>query len=152
MRIEVPHSGAVPRRAALDRGSVRSRVLVVDDEAVILDLLVDLLESQGVTVETASSGREALQKLGAAEYDAVLLDMKMPGMSGREVYETLGRVDPRMQRRVVFATGDMVTPETRRFLEEVGSPVLAKPFEIDQATDLLVGFLGRAEGAAARAD
>jgi len=152
MRIEVPHSGPAPRRAANDQKAVRSRVLVVDDEAVILDLLADLLESRGVTVETASSGREALQKLRAVEFDAVLLDMKMPGMSGREVYETLGRVDPRMQRRVVFATGDIVTPETRRFLEEVGSPVLAKPFEIDHATDLLVRFLGRMQGAAAGAE
>ena len=149
MRIEVPHSGPAPRPAPLEPRAVPSRVLVVDDEAVILDLLADLLESQGVVVETASSGREALQKIRAAEFDAVLLDMKMPGMSGREVYETLGKIDPRMQRRVVFATGDMVTPETRRFLEEVGSPVLAKPFEIDQATDLLVGFLGRDQGAIA---
>jgi PAS domain S-box-containing protein len=152
MRIEVPHSGPAPRRAGIDSRPAPSRVLVVDDEAVILDLLADLLESRGVTVETASSGREALQKLRTAEFDAVLLDMKMPGMSGREVYETLGRVDPRMQRRVVFATGDMVTPETRRFLEEVGSPVLAKPFEIDHATDLLVAFLGREQAAAAGTD
>ena len=148
MRIEVPVSRPAASRSGSETQPVQSRVLVVDDEAVILDLLADLLESRGVIVETASSGREALQKLRAAEFDAVLLDMKMPGMSGREVYETLGRVDPKMQRRVVFATGDMVTPETRRFLEEVGSPVLAKPFEIDHATDLLVGFLGREQGAA----
>lgn len=126
-----------------------ARVLVADDEPVILDLLVDLLEARGIEVHTASNGVEALARLASRDYDAVLLDLKMPEMGGREVYETLGRINPRMQRRVLFSTGDMVAGETRAFLDRVGSPVLAKPFQIDQVTEMLKGFLRDQTGAPA---
>jgi two-component system NtrC family sensor kinase len=144
-RVELPaprEAGAARSQAGRSgREAAPTRVLVVDDEPVILDLLVDLLEARGARVETASNGIEALEKLRAAAYDAVVLDMKMPEMGGREVYERLRETNPELLSRVVFSTGDTVSAEARDFFREVSATVIQKPFQLDQVTAALSGFL-----------
>jgi PAS domain S-box-containing protein len=128
---------------ATERGTEPPRVLVVDDEPVIRDLLVDLLEAKGVRVETSDNGREALEKLENGGFDVVVLDLKMPEMGGREVYERLREARPDLLQRVVFSTGDMVSEESRDFFRSISAPVIQKPFQIDQVTRTLQSFLGR---------
>jgi CheY-like chemotaxis protein len=130
-----PDGDRVPTR------SVHPTVLVVDDEPVILDLLVDLLEGKGVRVETAPDGIQALEKISRQSFDAVVLDLRMPGMDGQEVYENLRQRAPEMIPRVLFATGDMVSRDTREFLDQAGAPCIQKPFRIEQVLDTLMGFL-----------
>lgn len=131
--VAVPAAQAAPVR----------HVLVVDDEPVILDLLLDLLEAKGVKVETASSGARALEKMAVQSFDAVVLDLRMPGMDGREVFERIRQQYPETVSRVFFATGDMVSEETRDFLRDSGAPCIQKPFQIDQVLDTLLSFLDR---------
>ncbi len=131
------------RLSAADSSTPARRVLVVDDEPVILDLLLDLLEAKGIEVETADSGAGALEKMATHSFDAVVLDLRMPGMDGREVFENIRRSHPEMVSRVFFATGDMVSKETRDFLRETGAPCISKPFQIDQLLDTLLTFLER---------
>ena len=120
------------------------RVLVVDDEPVILDLMVDLLTERDYRVDTAGNGREALEKLSTGAYDAILLDLKMPEMDGRFLFQEVGRQFPSLSKRVVFATGDTVDEETRSFIEHTHQPLLSKPFEIDKVLATLSELIGGA--------
>jgi PAS domain S-box-containing protein len=106
-------------------------VLVVDDEPDVTSVLVELLAADGHVVEAASDGREALAKIEAGAYDAILSDVKMPGLDGPGLYREVARRDPDLARRFMFITGDTLDPGTARFLEETGLPSFAKPFGPD---------------------
>ena len=106
-------------------------LLVVDDEPVILDLLVDALTGARHSVDTASGGAEALRKLEQRAYDVILLDLKMPGVDGRQVYETILARWPELAPRVVFASGDTVHPDTRAYIARSGRPCVDKPFTLE---------------------
>jgi PAS domain S-box-containing protein len=108
----------------------RRRILVVDDEEPIRRALVRFLGRRGHTVEEAESGDQALAKLHGEGYDAVLLDLKMPGMSGQEVFVKLKERSPGTAARVIFATGDVVSTDTSTFLRSSGRPVIEKPYRL----------------------
>jgi signal transduction histidine kinase/GAF domain-containing protein len=143
--LELPVLGAAetqPRAAAAETAPVdtgRRSILVVDDEPAIQDLLVELLSREGHRVDTAGSGSSALGKILKGTYDLIISDMKMPGMSGAELYDRLSSERPEMARRVVFTSGEMVSSTTEAFLRRTGSRTLLKPFTIDE----LRGVIGR---------
>jgi CheY-like chemotaxis protein len=135
--VELPISSerAVESPQARPRADGRPlRVLAVDDEAVILDLLVDAFSQRGYQVDTAGSAREALEKLEKRAYDVLLLDLKMPEMDGRSLFQTIGERWPDQARRVVFASGDTLQPETQSFLARSGRPCVDKPFRLEELT------------------
>jgi signal transduction histidine kinase len=121
----VPAAPEVPDRAD---GVARStfRLLVVDDEAMVRSVLHRLLALRGHDVTEAASGAEGLELAGAREFDLVITDQGMPGMSGREFAAELRRRGARIP--VVLLSGDT----------HVGSPdetigaVLSKPFRIEE--------------------
>lgn len=117
-------------------------ILVVDDEAEITGVLAEMLRADGHQVETAANGVVALEKLGAREYDLVLSDVRMPGLDGPGLYRELELRHPSLLPRFVFITGDVLGAETRRFLEQTGSPSLGKPFVLDEVRRLLQRVLG----------
>lgn len=104
------------------------KVLVVEDESFVRELCSRLLISQGYAVEEAENGLDACNKLTTAEYDVCLFDIRMPLMSGLEVYDWLNVNRPRMGQRVIFISGDVMAESTRSFLDKSGRPLLAKPF------------------------
>jgi two-component system NtrC family sensor kinase len=117
-------------------GSDRLRVLVVDDEASVRVSLQRYLAGKGHEVETTASGEDALVRLKATKYDAVIVDMRMPDLSGEQLFERLRSNDPAHAERVIFTTGDLVNEQMRRFLDGTGRPCVPKPFEFasfDQA-------------------
>ena len=120
------------------------RVLAVDDEPVILDLLVDVLSGARHSVDTAAGGQEALRKLERGRYDLVLLDLKMPDIDGRRVFETICERWPDLRERVVFASGDTVHPGTRAFVERTGRPCIEKPFRLEVLAEILADAARRA--------
>jgi two-component system, NtrC family, sensor kinase len=125
---------AVPHVATA--GSDSLRVLVVDDEASVRVSLQRYLSGKGHQVETTASGEDALVRLKGSKYDAVILDMRMPDLSGEQLYERLRGADPSHAERVIFTTGDLVNEQMRRFLDGTGRPCVPKPFEFasfDQA-------------------
>jgi two-component system NtrC family sensor kinase len=103
-------------------------ILVIDDEPGITSALAYLLRRDGHTVETAAHGRQALAQLQKGEYDLILCDLRMPELDGPGFYRELGQQYPQLLRRVIFLTGDTLSPEARGFLEQVGVPRLNKPF------------------------
>ena len=105
-------------------------ILVVDDEPHILHYMRATLESWGHTVEVASDGTYALERALAGTFDVIICDLRMPHLSGREMYSKLARQDPRVAERIIFATGDTVRGDTLQFLEQLGRPYLRKPFTL----------------------
>jgi two-component system NtrC family sensor kinase len=117
-------------------GNDNLRVLVVDDEASVRVSLQRYLSGKGHDVETTASGEDALNRLRASKYDAVIVDMRMPDLSGEQLFERLRSHDPSHAERVIFTTGDLVNEQMRRFLDGTGRPCVPKPFEFssfDQA-------------------
>jgi CheY-like chemotaxis protein len=103
-------------------------ILIIDDEAGIAAALASLLRRNGHHVDTASNGRLALEKLQGRAYDLILCDIRMPELDGPGLYRVLENHLPHLSRRVIFLTGDTLSPEIREFLEKAGGLRLDKPF------------------------
>ncbi|MES2959969.1 MAG: PAS domain S-box protein [Pseudomonadota bacterium] len=134
LRLSVPISGAVEAVTApspLDAGAepaALSRVLVVDDEVEIVDMARAMLEGAGYEVATAESGAVALELLAAARFDAIVSDLRMPDMDGAALWRAVRDQHPAMARRMLFVTGDTLSPGSRQFLAETRCASLDKPF------------------------
>ena len=107
------------------------RILVVEDEPLIREILFEALTTCGYRVKTLGSAVEALEELGRSEYDLLLVDVRMPKMTGMEFFRRLGEDYPDMQSRVIFITGDVAAPSTQQFLDSANRPVLTKPFDLN---------------------
>ncbi len=111
--------------------STTLHVFVVDDEPSVQGFLVDLLTSRGYRVDTASDIGEALKKIAMNSYDLIISDMKMPHGSGKDIYRAVAERNPRLAKRIIFATGDGASQETLAFVRETGNEILSKPFRIE---------------------
>ncbi len=137
--VEMP-VGAGPLRPALPRppekpslsGNVGAgaAVLVVEDEAALGAAVAEALGDVGFSVDRASDGVEALDRLRARPYDLIVCDLKMPRLDGTAFYRELETMNPAMARRVLFVTGDVAGTDAERFLEETSCRWLAKPFRL----------------------
>lgn len=134
------HAGVAPVGPARTPELPPGRVLVVDDEEATLRLLNELLAQHGQEVEVACDGAEALEKLARTHYNVILCDVRMPGVSGDDLYTHIKQRWPELVERIVFLTGDVASASTRAFLKRAGRPVVEKPFEV---MDLL-GILRKA--------
>jgi two-component system NtrC family sensor kinase len=108
------------------------RILIVDDEIAIADVVAEAVELDGHTADIATNGLHALEMLSRQTYDAVISDTKMPLLDGESFYTELVRRFPRLSQRIVFVTGDVLSREKREFLAQTGAPFLAKPFDLDE--------------------
>jgi two-component system NtrC family sensor kinase len=123
------------------------RVLVADDEEPIRQAIEQFLRAQGHTVVTVSSGNEAIWRAeGDEEFDTIVLDMRMPDLSGRQIFEQWRQNRPDLSDRVVFLTGDIVSPDLQTFLAGTQRPFLAKPFDFAD----VIASLGAPKGRLAR--
>jgi two-component system NtrC family sensor kinase len=121
----------------------RLHVLVVDDEASVRVALQRYLSGRGHEVETTASGKEALARMREDAFDAVIVDMRMPDLSGEQLFGELKSRDPSYADRVIFTTGQLVDDSVRNFLASTGRPCVPKPFEFtafDQVLPARRGF------------
>ncbi|HEX8290286.1 MAG TPA: ATP-binding protein, partial [Pyrinomonadaceae bacterium] len=124
------------------------RILVVDDEDYVRELLADILEREGCEVSLAGEGREALRLFDSAVYDAVFTDVGLPGMSGWEVARAVRERDGRIALAVITGWGDTVTPEEQS--EAQADWIIPKPFTVDRIAGL-VGEISARKAAATHA-
>ena len=109
---------------------MKKTILVVDDEPHILILEKELLEGAGYKVVTAEDGKAALAKLKTLKPDLVILDMMMPGMSGREVCEQIRKNPKTKGLKVVFVTVARFSEIGKKQLEDLKVlDYITKPFE-----------------------
>jgi CheY-like chemotaxis protein len=123
--------------------SVAIKILVVDDEEDILDILARVLGSVGYHVDLASNGQKALERVALQDYDLIITNIRMPIMGGEEFYRRLTNSFPRMSHKVVFCTGDIANQETQRFLGSTGAPVIFKPFQLRTVLEVVAWQLTR---------
>lgn len=107
------------------------RILIVEDEDIISNLIKGVLEEESNVVDIARNGKEALKIIGANKYDIVVCDIKMPKMNGIALYNEVKTVYPDLTQRLIFITGDLST-ETVEFLKETGNEVITKPFKVEK--------------------
>jgi CheY-like chemotaxis protein len=96
--------------------AVKARILVVDDEQVVRDLVKRVLAGEGYEVDTEDNADDALKKIESKRYNLILLDIKMPGISGVELYGSIQKIARSLARRVVFIAGDVMAADTEKFL------------------------------------
>jgi PAS domain S-box-containing protein len=106
-----------------------AKILVVDDEPVVREFISKVLTEEGHQVETVDNAEDALEMVKIKTYRIILLDIKMPGMSGIELYKRFQKIAPSLARRVVFITGDVMGARTTAFLSKATSPYITKPFD-----------------------
>ncbi|MFQ6007483.1 MAG: response regulator, partial [Candidatus Zixiibacteriota bacterium] len=113
----------------------KARILAIDDQPVILDLILAMCQSLGYTVQTASSAEEGLRLASQASFDIVLTDLAMPDMSGLEVARKIRGIHPHTPIVLITGWGVNLAPGE---LEASGvTEVLYKPFRIEQLTDII---------------
>ena len=127
----------VERGAASGSQGEGRRILLVDDEVSILEALAGFLRHQRYDVRTATHGKEAAELCRHERFDAVVLDLRLPDTTGRELYEILVQIDPSLVSRFVFTSGDGLTREMRPLIEKAEECFLAKPFTFDELTGVL---------------
>jgi two-component system NtrC family sensor kinase len=125
------------RASKFDERIKGKRVLVVDDEAYILDFFIEIFKAVPVTIDTANNGQEALEKMKRLEYDLIVTDFRMPKMGGKELFSWIREHHPGLAHRIIFVTGDVVSNETRSFFEKNHCRFLAKPFKIEEVKDVM---------------
>lgn len=126
----------------LVRDTRKRKALVVDDEESNAALVRRVLTGAGYDVESTTLSRRALVMMERTAYDAVICDVKMPELSGQELYGRVCQIRPEMARRFVFITGDIDGEDTREFLDQSRCSYFMKPFNLERLTaavDMLTG-------------
>ena len=138
-KVESPHETPAAAVGA-------SRILVVEDEASVANLISDVLKGEGHYVEFTLDSQEGLARLSRGHYDAILCDLRMPRLDGQAFYDALVQAESPMKDRILFITGDTLAPRTRDFLEPRGLPHLDKPFLVEELILAVHGILERNRG------
>lgn len=110
--------------------SKQATILVVDDERSVVDLLSEDLAEEGYNCATAPTGEEALKKLSMDNFDAMLLDLKLPGISGMDVLKEAKSVCPETVVIMVTAAGDAQTAVEA--MKIGAADYIIKPFELER--------------------
>ena len=124
------HPARTPRFQDLNSDEtppIRGRLLVVDDEPTVRDLVVSILSDTGYSVSEAESGERAIELFRAEPYDIVVTDLKMPGKSGIEVLKTVKQHTPSTE--VIVITGHASLDTTLLALRNGAYDLITKPFE-----------------------
>jgi CheY-like chemotaxis protein len=146
--VELPTSSSAGAGVRLSEHAVSGtasspKILLVDDEPVVLDLLEDLLSDSGFQITRTDNGAQALELVCEREFDAMLIDLKMPDMDGRRLFKEVCARRPAMASRIVFTTGDLDRPDLRLFLDDTGAVLLRKPFELEQVAGTFQAITSR---------
>jgi PAS domain S-box-containing protein len=107
----------------------KARILVMDDEPVVRQFLDRILTTAGHEVEVVDNAHDFMESVKNNRYNLILLDMKMPEISGIELYGQLEKIAKSLAHRVVFITGDVMGADTQKFLSKTKAPYILKPFD-----------------------
>jgi CheY-like chemotaxis protein len=118
-------------------------ILVIEDEPAVLRFMRTVLERNGYSVETATTGAAALEMLGSGQYKGVISDMRTPGgVNGADVHNWLQQNRADLKDRLIFITGDIANEETAAMLQQTGVPHLEKPFLVQQLLEVIETTMG----------
>ncbi len=119
-----------------------AKILVVDDRQMVRDVIAQMLEQWGYTVDLAKNGQEALNRFAAAPADLVVLDMFMPVMNGFDALAVFRRQYPDTKVVAISGGGEFVMEDALAEAEKLGAhAVLAKPFLLEALLETICGLL-----------
>lgn len=121
----------------------RARILVIDDERAVRDLISDALSIEGHEVVTAENGKDGLDLIGQYRFDLIFCDLRMPEMDGQALYEEVQRDHPQVLKRIVFVTAQAHSADYGLFLRTTGIPVIEKPFTLSQLRQAVGKVVGQ---------
>ncbi len=121
--------GQAEAAPAPEPATTGGNILVVDDEPSIRALIKRTLISDGHTVTEAESADSALEQIKKNDFDVILMDIRMPGVSGKELYEILVTHKPHISKQIIFITGDASDADTQNFLKKEKPHYITKPFD-----------------------
>lgn len=116
------------------------KILIVDDEGPLREILRKILVKEGFVVDTAKDGREGLQKLKADSYGLLITDLRMPVKEGSELLIETEKIQPEI--KVIVVTGYPLDPETKKKVELGRYCYFAKPFENAQLIEKVKELVG----------
>ena len=119
----------------------RHRILVVDDEDNLRDVLVEVLKRDGHEVDSAADGTEGLRRAEAQRYDLLITDLRMPGLEGPDLYRAVRRRYADNPPRVIFMSANTAIGEYATFLAGTGEPALEKPFNLADMRQVVLQVL-----------
>ena len=139
---ELPQSKSASEKKARERTFQAyepdpESVLLLEDDAAFGESLQSFLEAHSFTVTRVPNGAEGLRRITANDFDIILCDMVMPGLSGDRLYRAVERTKPHLCRRFVYMTERPDEPHTEQFIRRVRGLVLQKPFPL---ADLLTAI------------
>ncbi|MGD2126481.1 MAG: response regulator [Desulfobacteraceae bacterium] len=118
------------------------RILVVDDDEMVLIALHELLKPEGYEVQTASSGKAALEELHQNGYDLLMLDIIMPEMDGFELCKQIRKIEKYKETPIVFLTAKSREEDKVLGLESGANLFLSKPISPDKLLGIVSDTLG----------
>lgn len=116
--------------AEVKQPSFPAKILLVDDEKPVLEMVSEMLTLTGYVPTMCNSALDALEILNKQEFHVIISDIKMPEMDGKRFYEVLRARKPEYEKRIIFLTGDTIGEETQAFLKTTGARYIQKPFQI----------------------
>lgn len=114
----------------------QNRILLIDDEAFVLEELTETFECEGFEVTTALSGEEALKIEDIAEIPVVISDLKMPGLSGIDLFETL-KERSQLNAKVILLSGHGAQDARDKALDLGFFACLSKPIDIEELIEVV---------------
>jgi CheY-like chemotaxis protein len=120
-----------------------AKILVVEDEPTICKMCALTLTGEGFGVDIAANGKIAGTMLVSREYDLILVDIKMPDMDGKQLYQMIVKEYPQLINGVIFTSGDVLSGDTERFIKKSGRLFLPKPFTIVELKSVITEGLHR---------
>ena len=110
----------------------KAKILVIDDEPSIRQLVNRVLIKEGHDVEAVDNAEDAFKMIKSKRYSLILLDIKMPGVGGINLYKQFQEIAASLAKRVVFVTGDVMDKRSTDFLTETRAPYIMKPFDAEK--------------------
>ena len=105
-----------------------AKILLAEDEDVLRMLVVDSLEDEGHDIDEASDGMEALDYVKRYEYDLILMDYMMPGMTGLEVIKEIRQMPEKQKVKILMLSAKSQKSDQEKVLQEGADYFMAKPF------------------------
>jgi CheY-like chemotaxis protein len=107
-----------------------AKILLVDDDATVLDLVRETLEGCGYSIDTATNSQEAMQSVRKGGYAMIILDLLLPDMNGFILAQEIKRINPELSDKILFISGILFGQSTVDHLGSIGAGFLSKPFQI----------------------
>ncbi len=108
-----------------------AKILLVDDDATVLELVRETLEACGYAIDTVTNSQDALTRVKEGGYSMIILDLLLPDMNGFILAQEIKRIEPSLSDRILFISGILFGQSTVDHLGSVGAGFLSKPFQLE---------------------